>query len=363
MRLVLHIGMGKTGTSTLQRELRAGRRSLAAQGICYPVVGHAPNHSALNCLVRDFERVPRYFRSARRRDEASMRQYGERFWEEVLRSVRRSDADLAVLSSEHFFYLNSREVDRLAALLRTEFSEVDVIAYVRSPASYYVALSSQRVRARHGIVPPSEHRLPIRRCLERYQSAFGGALRVRGFERSSLVGQDVVTDFVSAALPAGTSFRRRSGGDENESTSAEAMCVLQRFRRHRFHDEEDVFNPETGQVIRLLARMDARHGGTPPRLRPEVAALVTDNHRDDLRWLAETLGVVFPDADAHRAAPPGDGSGTSTDLAELLEVDADRIEAMLYAVVHEMARRSRFRRFPAGALGRMERALRSITPH
>ena len=42
-----------------------------------------------------------------------MRRFGEETWATILRTVRSSGAEVTVLSSEHFFYLDRHEVMRL----------------------------------------------------------------------------------------------------------------------------------------------------------------------------------------------------------------------------------------------------------
>ena len=359
MRLVLHVGMGKTGTSTLQAELTARHRQLARQGVCYPVVGRSRNQSALNCLIRPVDRVPRQFRTPDRREPAAMRAFGESFWADLRRIVERSGADVTVISSEHFFYLDADELSRLGDLLADQFSEIRVVAYVRSPADYYVAVTQQRVRASHEIVPPASYRIPIRRCLERHRQQFGDIV-VRTYERTALVGEDIVDDFASVAMP-GVSLRRSKLGDVNVSLSAEAMCIMQRFRRARFPDDNDVFNPETHRLLDALERVHERIPQTAPRLTGGLAMLVTENHREDLDWLADELGVSFDLPDTASGAGPSP-RGSSDDLSDVLDVTDERINATLYALLAELTHRSAIQTFASKIRRRAQTEMRWWLP-
>ena len=371
MRLVLHIGMGKTGTSTLQSELAAQARMLAEHGICYPVVSRAPDHSALNCLVRPLDRVPRQYRTTRRNDEDAMRRFGEETWSSILRRVRSSGAEVTVLSSEHFFYLDRDEVTRLRDLLAGEFSEITVVAYVRSPPDYYVAVMQQVVRASDRIVSPADYRIPLRNCLERHRGAFGD-LVVRAFDRDRLVAGDVVADFAAVGFPNGPSLRRdERRPDVNETMSAEAMCILQQFRSWRYPDRNDVFDADTVRVREGLSAVAEVIPQTRARLRPTLAEIVYENHRADIEWLATEFGIELrpPDVEpsvrgaddllgAHEA---GDPSAVTLDqLVDVLAVDRSSVDATLYALVHELAVGARPSRVRAAIRTRVDRVLRAV---
>lgn len=334
MKLVLHIGMAKTGTSTLQTALVTNRKLLDRRGICFPSPAKAVNHSALTCCLQPVDRIPRQFKPRGDETLEVLRERGQRFWNDISREVRRSSADCAVLSSEHLFYLREDEVVGLRDLLRQLFDPIRVVAYVRQPASYYLAMTQQRIKASYRVTPPRTYRLPLRKCLERYQQVFEGNLDVRPFDRTRLVGQDIVADFLSSALPRHPGLREElEVGDQNESMSAEAMCIVQRLRRFAWPDGNDVFTPETERVIDTLRTMG---GQTTARLTPGIAAIVTQRHQDDLDWLDRGFGLRFdpPSPPAGEIEPE---VGTSEDLTSILDIDLGRVEACLYEVVKRLA--------------------------
>ena len=56
MKLILHIGTAKTGTTTLQHWFASNRESLQAQGIYYPKSLGKVNHRALSIFAMNPER-------------------------------------------------------------------------------------------------------------------------------------------------------------------------------------------------------------------------------------------------------------------------------------------------------------------
>jgi hypothetical protein len=67
VQAIFHIGLPKTGTTTLQNSLHAARGVLARQGVLYPSLerfGHL-NHHPLILEVLPQEKLPRQFRFKR----------------------------------------------------------------------------------------------------------------------------------------------------------------------------------------------------------------------------------------------------------------------------------------------------------
>ena len=56
MRIVVHCGQSKTGTTALQHSLWDVRSTLRKHGVCYPYVGHGSgrNHKWVTPLFLDF---------------------------------------------------------------------------------------------------------------------------------------------------------------------------------------------------------------------------------------------------------------------------------------------------------------------
>jgi hypothetical protein len=350
VKLVLHIGMPKTGTSTLQRALSGESRVLHQAGILYPSPkgfrvtksNHNANHNALSCVLLSFDRIHREFRSPGRSLE-HLRAYGKEFWDDIEQQVSCSRATTAVLSSEYLFAYSDDEVQALRALLEPLFDEVEVVVYVRHPAEYYLSMMQQKVKASYAIRAPSEFRTRYRICITRYADAFDGRLSVRAFEREALIGGSIVQDFAGHFLPQIPGGPPELDIEEvNTSMSGEAMCIVQSLRRHAWPDQNDVFTPECQHITSVLNEIRDETGQTPPRLKPAIDAGLTIRHRADLLWLQSEFGVVLDHAsDPSAPDPDPDEAGwTSTDLLDILDIERGSI-ARTTALLHkELAARA-----------------------
>jgi hypothetical protein len=330
--------MAKTGTSSLQLTLNANRELLTRAGVVYPEPLFSKwNHGYLMCLLRP-ESAPREFRAADGPPPEELQRSGRQFWDDIERQVRGSNADTLILSSEYFFYLDEQRVAVLRDLVHALFEDIQVVAYVRHPAPYYVSSMQQRVNASSVIVAPSRFHIPLRKHLDRYLDSFDGNVAVRPFEPSALHQGSVVQDFMHHFVPGGDDLApRMTVSHANVSMSAEAMCIMQRLRRHGWPEDDDVFAPESDLVVSQLNAMRTRTPQTAPRLKPGIEALLTDKYQPDLAWLEQRFEVVFGDTRSEPVSSGDERGWTSQDLMDILDVDRESVDRTLFRLVKELA--------------------------
>lgn len=342
MRLVLHIGMGKTGTSTLQGTLRRNASALAGAGVLYPRGDAYPlkQHQGLMALVTRPERLPREFGAIRDGSAEASQRLAEALWSDIRRQVERTAPDTVVLSYESLLYLPIDDLKRLRRRLEELTSDISVVAYVRHPSTHWLALSQQRVKASSSINPPGKYHNAISNHLATYVDVFDGAVSARAFDREVLEDGCIVADFLHHHIAHGDDLRDGIVVHrENESMSAEAVCILQRLRHHVWLDQDDVFMPESDEVLAVLRSMrDAPH--TVAALRPGIQAVLTEHHRGDLDWLAERFDMKFPSVTEPENVEVDDpGLLSSQDLTQLLDVDPGSVERITFLLVKELAAR------------------------
>ena len=123
MKLILHIGTHKTGTTALQRFLYANREPLAVQGFHYATPGHGLPEAnfvanALNVgngrVVRDF--FEKHVGVARRRGAHAVLASAENFYAmSILDAMARREVRSDAIARDHIL------VQRLESLLPDEF--------------------------------------------------------------------------------------------------------------------------------------------------------------------------------------------------------------------------------------------------
>jgi hypothetical protein len=294
MRLIVHFGTFKTGTTSIQETLFRHRAAFLAQGVLYPAVPLGPAHHALFALFANPmpARIPRQLGL----DPAAMRDKGRRAWEQVKRDVAHHRPEKVVLSSELFLLDPTLDgFRRLRVLLEEIATDITPCAYVRAPAPYYLSYLQQNARMSGAVSPPRP--LMIREAVELVEAAFGRRMEVRAYDPAGFAGGDVVRDFVEgivgATLPGGAARGRRF----NETLSAEAMSISVSSRRVNCPGDDHRPVRAHQRLLDLMGAMERGVGGVPkPRLKPEVAAAVT-RASADLVWLRDTRGIVFAGVD------------------------------------------------------------------
>ena len=141
------------------------------------------------------------------------------------------EADRLIISAENFMTVDPDAFFSLVS--KTEDVCADVIAYVRSPIDQYLSYVQQKLKGSSTFPPPDQYSKSITGSLRRWKlHPYVRSMTVRLFDRSVLLGSDVVEDYstwLSAKSRAPT--LSKAGPERNTSLTAEQTIVLQRVCR------------------------------------------------------------------------------------------------------------------------------------
>ena len=202
MKLILHIGTHKTGTTALQRFLYANRKSLAARSFHYATPGHGlpEANSVANALNVGEARVVRTFLEehvgiARRRGAHTILASAENFYAmSVLNAMRRREVRADAITRDRTL------IQRLESLMPDELESAQIVCYFRRPDRYAESLYSQHVKRGISFTGTFNEFLPIvkpalfyHNHIQAWSDVFGaGNIAVRLYEP---VSADIVGDF------------------------------------------------------------------------------------------------------------------------------------------------------------------------
>lgn len=238
MKALIHIGMPKTGSTTIQRFLQTNRAALRGDGVFYRrylsrpgqpefvlAVENAAGHLVANRRIRGSLRLQTL---DRQRDRAAA------FEKQLEQDIASSGCPRFIASSE---YLGSsgRSADFIGALDRWmcgRFADVRYLVYLRRQEDWLVSRYSQYVSA--GGEQPlgafiAGRSLPdLDAYVAKWESALGvERLDVRLMDRARLANRDLLTDFCDAAdLDVGRLKRCESS---NERLGERHATLLRRF--------------------------------------------------------------------------------------------------------------------------------------
>jgi hypothetical protein len=147
VRLVLHIGSHKTGTTAIQQFLVDNRSALAAQGVHYASAGASINANVVANAVAlgDTEAARGFFErsvaAAREAGAATLLVSAENFYSMTVVAAALSDRRPEAAAEREPVL-----VERLRALLPEEISQTRVLCYFRRPDRFAESLYNQRVK-------------------------------------------------------------------------------------------------------------------------------------------------------------------------------------------------------------------------
>ena len=144
-RCILHVGIPKTGTSSIQESLFFG---LDDPRFEYVTAGHYSSLRLLQLLGSEAG-IPDYVQGAQGRDPAYLakhRQLTRRQFEHRLAHARRSGRQL-ILSGESCWRMSRSELSRLKTILEQGGYSVQVMAYLRPWKDWLESVFAQRCQA------------------------------------------------------------------------------------------------------------------------------------------------------------------------------------------------------------------------
>jgi hypothetical protein len=281
MKYVLHIGMNKTGTSTLQVYLGQHRDELLKHGIWYPNIGHYDNahHGVAEAIRKDGDFAKFGIDPA------------------ALKTPNIPAGVTAVLLSSENFHTLRKKMAGVVALFPPE--QTEVILYLREHIAYFASWYQQDIQASRGQITCSfyENALlrgyPYMDLIRLWQDAYGKNLQVRAYDRKLLLGGDIVQDFFSAAFNMAPPVARTLE-DSNPSISGN-LLFLKLVLNHLLTTEE---NSKVVEELNALARLDPRFSGRM-RVSKHDASRLAFQYREDRKQLKQKFGIAF--------RPPVDG--------------------------------------------------------
>ncbi len=135
MRLVLHVGLPKTGSTHLQAQLFGHREALARAGVEVPATGTKGHRRPPYNLVRELLGDPGFDPSLGT-------------WDELTRELRGTEAPVALVSCENLAHvLRSPEaLERLVGHAKEAGRSLTILAVVREPIGWLNSTYQQNVR-------------------------------------------------------------------------------------------------------------------------------------------------------------------------------------------------------------------------
>lgn len=323
MKQILHVGMPKTGSSSIHRTLLHVPPEL---GVRY-LHDHGVNLSrVLATICMD---APEEFPANRRRarSRAELLQEKKKLQHAIAEGLADPQASTVIMSAEMLTGLEASAIKALAEWLKPLAPELQVVSYVRDPFSFVDSMFQTAVRNGKGKFNLASHYPEYAKRFRKLEQAFGRtSIRYFAYEPATFVQGDVVRDFAARlGIDASEWQTRRT----NVSMSKDAVCLLYMYRKlgpaePRGNDAVQA----TARFMRLLETLQ----GDKARLARDVVQPVIDDKAKDIAWMEKRLGAPFsamPNKTDDRAIRSEDDLLTLTDNAfDWLKLQGESLDGL-----------------------------------
>ncbi|NVJ70094.1 MAG: hypothetical protein HWE08_07060 [Alphaproteobacteria bacterium] len=256
----LHIGAEKTGSTSIQAFLKANRAELADAGYLFPRSPGLDNQPALAAYTMGDCSRKNLLAQVGVSNGDQLEAFKKGFAARLKTEVSKASPKNIILSNEHCHSRigTAEELGRLASLLLELAEEVRVIFYIRRQDQAATSLYSTALKVGQSRKKPDlriAEELPLAfdywRTCRLYEDTFGeGSVDVRVFDRSRLLGGDLMVDFRQATgLPEGRSWKQPKS--QNQSLNRLGQRFLAAFNQNRL----ERFGPDAEHYRMALVRM------------------------------------------------------------------------------------------------------------
>jgi hypothetical protein len=290
--LFLHVGMHKTGTSSIQQTLFDHRPLLQEAGLSY--WGAEPNHSV--SIVAAFHEEPHLYhmnRRAGRHTPEAATAWGRECRARLEAFLAEAPGPRLILSGEDIAMLSPAATDELLALVGRHVGRTTVLGFVRPPRSFMVSVFQQRVRGGstledfgNGIATG------YRRRFRKYIGHPGVAgLKFQLYERAALKGGCSIATFLELCGAPPELYPKLELRQLNVTASRLGVVLnLAANEAVPVFLADGAANPDRSP---LLARFLEDVAGRRLELPPAMLAAWLRQAQPDIAWMEERLGQRF----------------------------------------------------------------------
>lgn len=306
MKILFHIGMGKTGTSSVQQVLQQNPEQLAEQkaeylGMWFNLI--KPSFQG-HVGLRDF------FQSSDEDIAGFARSFAE-----ILRTRAATNGTELFLFSNEALFGHVHKITPFLSELQAQGIEVDLLAYMRDPHAWLPSAFTQwGIRHKHASGPIQPFGERARTLIHHYDAIqiwhknFPGLLRLRRHE----TGIDVVQDFAQAA-----GITLETGPKRYLERAEDAEVLMRALYNNRIKGEA---LPE--RFNRLV--INTNRGPVPSASEMAERCFVmegideiVEERRDLFTFIRDTFGFDYLNGSA-KERPPVDSAALQTRLLDFL---------------------------------------------
>ena len=274
-KVYFHVGMPKTGTTTIQQSMDAARDALLSEGVIYPSGDHSD-------LLAGFHQVGsgHFIYNLLKRTEDEAREAFDTFLDAVWKQAKQPHETI-VLSSEYFHSLRLDCIEKVDNYFRRRRYELRVIFYIRHSLAQATSSISQDIKQSQISLDEALQRPNWRKCrpsISPFLRYMPDRLDVRSFDEAVETG--VMQDFMTAIGHPNIHIPMIRG---NISLTMAGVYIADAMNKAQAK------YPSFPKNRRFLQSIKGRKFCLPP----DTARNVLKIGQDDVEWVKKNFGITL----------------------------------------------------------------------
>ena len=283
---IVHIGMPKTGSTSLQNALFSGIQDKRFKYANSAEVNHSV--SIFSLFTDNAEQYYYHVNNNYKIDEINAFNAINR--ERLISGFNDNNSKVEIISGEDIFHLPEYGILRLRDFLKTYFKEIIIVGYVRPPKSFMESAFQQLVKYHNVADFCFDIIYHPYKNFEKFDRVFGKEnVNLWKFDPRNFPGGDITSDFCQRFGIGGT-FEKQAR--DNESISMEAIsalfCYNGLINKSDYGADNARFNDALVETVRCI-------GNARFKFSQSLINSVLQHYSDDLDWIECRMGINLRD--------------------------------------------------------------------
>lgn len=282
-RLLLHAGMHKTGSSSIQVFLDGAE----LQNATY-LKWSKSNHSILFVTLFADQPETHWFFRQRGVSLDEIARERNRLRQDIREQIRTTPQETILFSAERIYGASLEDLQHCKSFFTPLFDDISLYCYIREPLSFAASMLQQRLKT-GDVIPGPKALLPnFHSKIGKLDRIFGAEnVKTRLFKDPGRLQQNVVADFCDWT---GVKTATAADLEVNRSLSAEATALLYLFRKYSgFSLSSQQAVTANRQLVKVLMKLP----GQRLALMPGFFGAAGEAIEADRDWMEQRMATRF----------------------------------------------------------------------